>query len=142
MTLPLDQQYRDLSRVVRQVQVEELKSGNYNHIKNPNSKGKQKFRVNYMFRPGMELGNNRQNLSASSNEIILEYHGIPCQDGFIIRKDRPLRVIAGERATPHVVKELKTYQVNPLVQNFLEKGDYKNFVRVTLQEAEYQLSQL
>ena len=140
--------YQELSRLIRQLEVKELQTGNYTHLKNPNRKqtipspsefdfSSCQFRVNFLFRPTPELGNNTHNLHIGRTEIVLEYHGIPHDDyhnGFSLERDRPLRLITGEYLFNEMKVPLLFFLDHRNILTHLGRGEYQSFVEKTLSE--------
>lgn len=144
----MDEQYRELTKLIRQIEVEELRTGKYPHLRPNRKKGKlpplkdhdfsaERYRVNFLFRKGIKTGNNNRNLEIGRTEIMIEYRGNPKEninEGYLLQEFKPIRVGAGNYLESGVLMDVFSSQNKQKIFYQLKQGEYKSFVKETLKE--------
>lgn len=141
----MNEQYRKLSKLIRELEIKELKTGKFPHLRANRKKSKEfnflteKIKPVIIFRPAPILKQGKRNIYVGSTEVILEYHGTPKTDyrkGFIVNEDRLLRSIIGDkipyRKEIHI--PIHSWLSNNYTKKLLEEGNYEQFTKFNLKE--------
>ncbi len=136
--------YRDLTLQLRKSVAREVQSGNYPHLRSPNTKGRSdvpvdayKGRLNILVRPrGMEQTNER-NLNVGNLELVLVVTGTFPEDtldgGLRLKSTEDMRLIKGDNLLhPEYASAaffLKFGRVSSDLKEMLFHADYDGFVQ-------------
>ncbi len=144
----MNDQYKELTKYIRKLKSDELKTGNYPHLRANRPKAKlppledhdflnEKFRINFLFRPKLNLSKNQGNLEFGKTEIIVEYNGIFTQDfkeSFSLNENNPVRVAKGEYLMDEILTPLMFASGNYQTIGRINEGMYESFVKNSLWE--------
>lgn len=144
--------YSDATKSIKKLIAEELKKGNFKHLKNPvahTKSGSQdsRYRFSVMLRPSTNACDGKRNLNSGSSELLFMLEGVSTVDGdwrkgIIFPDEDSYRLVMGEKIRSpdfacSFLEEFRSYL--PIGKRVLAKGRYDIFAKRMAAMAEEQI---
>ena len=144
----MDSQYKELTKLIRKLVAQEIKTGKYPHLRNPNRRSSlpekrdhdffnEQFKTTYKFTEELNTQKGKRNLDIGKVEVFLEFHGNVqpnYKNGFNMNQQSPLRIVTGNYMDYRLKGQIHKYQLTPLIDVLLRMGNYEEFVQESLHE--------